>query len=440
MDANAVPDILQSEEQKSEKAFAPDASDMLKIGRNIFRERFFFFLLLLLLLFLSLLLIWPHLTAILTAIALVVIIKPLYNWVFEKKWVGGNPNRATAVTILTFLFLIALPVLLFIWAAYNQSTTLLTDPLTEDAMTVDVLTDGVNTFLDALSEQGDDSFNRDDALNSVLEAVTTFTDWLANVLIGLAGWLVQFFTSAVIVLVIMMVMLSRFKRPEQDQMAVLIPFPPDITKLYLDKIKLMIMAMFKGTFLLAILEGAAMGVVLFIAGVPYVFFLTILSMFLAMLPMIGISLIAWPVGIVLILDGQVWQGVFVIAAFLIFVANIDTVLRPVLVPKGAYLNPALMMLSEFGGLSLMGFIGLIYGPVIMILLVTSLEVYTKYIMRADLEPFLAEDGSLNMEKLGLRETAEEEQAGSALNVVQRIANLISRKPGKDDEIEKDILR
>ena len=88
----------------------------------------------------------------------------------------------------------------------------------------------------------------------------------------------------------------------------------------------------------------------------------------------------------------------------------------------------------------MGFIGLIYGPVIMILLVTSLEVYTKYIMRSDLEPFLAEDGSLNMEKLGLRETAEEEQAGSALNVVQRIANLISRKPGKDDEIEKDILR
>ena len=441
MDANTVPDTPQPEKEKS----APDASNMLKIGRNIVRERFFFFLLLLLLLFLSLLLIWPHMTAILTAIALVVIVKPLYKWVFEKKWVGGNPNRATAVTILTFLFLIAIPVLLFIWVAYNQSTTLLTDPLTEEAMTVDVLADGVNTFLDALSEQGDDNFNRDDAINSIQEAVAAFTDWLANILIGLAGWSVQFFTSAVIVLVIMMVMLSRFKRPEQDQMAVLIPFPPDITKLYLDKIKLMIMAMFKGTFLLAILEGAAMGVVLFIAGVPYVFFLTILSMFLALLPMIGISLVAWPIGIILILDGQVWQGVFVIGAFLLLVANIDTVLRPVLVPKGAYLNPALMMLSVFGGLSLMGFIGLIYGPVIMILLVTSLEVYAKYIMRSDLEPFLAEDGSLDMEKLGLRETAEEERAGSALNVMQRIAKRFSGKQGtdnktEDNKTEQEILR
>ena len=47
---------------------------------------------------------------------------------------------------------------------------------------------------------------------------------------------------------------------------------------------------------------------------PYVFLLTILSMFLALLPMIGISLVAWPIGIVLILDGPVWQGVFVIGA------------------------------------------------------------------------------------------------------------------------------
>ncbi len=424
----------QPVEAKSAKASVSNSSHILKIGRNIVQERFFFFLILLLLIVLSLLLIWPNLTAILTAIALVVIIKPLYNWFFRKKWIGGSPNRATAVTILTFLFLIALPVILFMWVAYNQAITLLTDPLTENTFTVDTLTGGVNTFLEAVSEPGDDSFNRDDILNSIQEAVAAFTNWLADVLVGLASWLIQFFISAVIVLVIMMVMLSRFKTPEQEQMAGLIPFPPDITELYLDKIQLMIMAMFKGTFLLAILEGVAMGVVLFIAGVPYLFLLTILSMFLALLPMIGISLIAWPIGIILILAGQVWQGIFVIGAFLLLVANIDTVLRPVLVPKDAYLNPALMMLSVFGGLSLMGFIGLIYGPVIMILLVTSLEVYAKYIMRSDLEPFLTEDGSLNMEKLGLRESDEDEQTGSVLNVVQRVAKRISGKRGKDEEI------
>jgi predicted PurR-regulated permease PerM len=241
----------------------------------------------------------------------------------------------------------------------------------------------------------------------------------------------QFFIGGVIVLVIMMVLLPRFKRPQRDQLATLVPFPPDITQLYLDKIQLMIIAMFKGTFLIAILQGLAMGLVLLIAGVPYLFFLTVLSMFLALLPMIGISLIAWPIGIILILSGQVWRGVFVIATFILVVANIDTVLRPRLVPKDAYLNPALVLLSVFGGLSLMGFIGIIYGPVIMILLVTSIEVYAKYIMRSDLEPFLGEDGSLDLEKLGLREreSGEEAKVGSTLNIVQRAAALVSRLEG-----------
>ncbi|MBE2224743.1 MAG: AI-2E family transporter, partial [Anaerolineae bacterium] len=162
----------------------------------------------------------------------------------------------------------------------------------------------------------------------------------------------------------------------------------------------------------------------------YVFLLTILSMFLSLLPMIGISLIAWPIGIILILNGQIWQGIFIIAAFLLVVANLDTLLRPKLVPKDAYLNPALVMLSVFGGLSLMGFIGLIYGPVIMILLVTSIEIYAKYIMRSDLQPFLTEDGSLDMEKLGLRRTDDGEQPTGIMASLQRAVNLVTTRSSK----------
>ena len=113
----------------------------------------------------------------------------------------------------------------------------------------------------------------------------------------------------------------------------------------------------------------------------------------------------------MILSGQVWQGIFVIAAFLLIVANLDTVLRPYLVPKGAQLNPALIILSVFGGLSLMGIIGAIYGPVIMILLVTSIDVYTKYILRSNLE-ILEKQGRIDLKELGL--TPQDGEAG--LNV------------------------
>lgn len=180
----------------------------------------------------------------------------------------------------------------------------------------------------------------------------------------------------------------------------IVPYPPEITQLFLDKIDLMIKAMFKGTFVIAIVQGLAMGLILWVAGVPYTMFLTLISIFLSMVPVVGISLLAWPLGIFLIVSGDVWQGILVIAAFLLLVANIDTFLRPRLIPKGAQLNPALVILSVIGGLRVMGIIGAIYGPVVMILLVTSIDVYTKYLLRSDLE-ILDREGRIDLKELGL---------------------------------------
>jgi len=161
-------------------------------------------------------------------------------------------------------------------------------------------------------------------------------------------------------------------------------------------------------------------------------------MFLALLPMIGISLVAWPVGILLILTGDIWQGIFVIAAFLLVISNIDTILRSRLVPKGAYLNPALVILSVLGGIGLMGLIGVIYGPVIMILLVTSIEVYTKYMLRSDLET-LDEEGRIDLEELGLVPKEDQEEQEESELLVTMLKNLSARFRGgaQDREVERD---
>ena len=410
-------------------------SPVVQAGKGIFRERFFFFLMLAILVILGLILIWPYLTEILTALAIVVIIKPLYDRILQTRGINGKERRATAATIVVFILLIAIPIVIFIFVAYQQFTELLTDPATDGQVTSATIFEGIETFFADLSIAQGSEADGESLLQQSQEAISKLASSLSGLLTSIILFLSQFFVGVLIVLVIMMVLLPRFKPPEREQLTNLAPLPADITQLYLDKVRLMIDAMFKGTFFLAFLEGLAMGLVFFIAGVPYTFLLTILSMFLALLPMIGISLIAWPIGIILILSGQVAEGVFVIVAFLLFVANIDTVLRPKLVPKAAYLNPALTMLSVFGGLSLMGFIGLIYGPVIMILLVTSVEVYGKYIMRTDLEPYLAEDGSLDMEKLGLREREEEQSdSGSTRNIIHRVANLVtSRVTNQDDK-------
>jgi predicted PurR-regulated permease PerM len=236
-------------------------------------------------------------------------------------------------------------------------------------------------------------------------------------------------------------MLPLYKRPGRKAVVDIVPFPPEITQLFLDKGDMMITAMFKGTFVIAIVSGAAMGIVLWIAGVPYATLLAIISAFLSLIPMVGISLVAWPVGILLILAGNTWQGIFVIVAFLLVVANIDNVMRPMLVPKGAHLNPALVILSVLGGISLMGLIGVIYGPVIMILLVTSIEVYTKYMLRSDLET-LQEHGRIDLEALGLTQEEDEEERSVGNMIVTALQNASAQiredTSSSEDDAQPDL--
>ena len=73
--------------------------------------------------------------------------------------------------------------------------------------------------------------------------------------------------------------------------------------------------------------------------------------------------------------GNVFGGVFVIAWHLIVVTNIDNVLRPILVPRQARLDSALMLLAVFAGITMFGFLGIIIGPVLMIVIVTTISVY-----------------------------------------------------------------
>ena len=77
----------------------------------------------------------------------------------------------------------------------------------------------------------------------------------------------------------------------------------------------------------------------------------------------------------MILFGNVFGGVFVILFHLIVVTNIDNFLRPILVPRAARLDSALMLLAVFAGIAMFGAWGIVIGPVLMIVIVTTISVY-----------------------------------------------------------------
>jgi predicted PurR-regulated permease PerM len=64
----------------------------------------------LVLLVIAFILVWPSVTTILFALAMVVILKPLYNRLLKVRWIKSSERRASAVTLVIFLLLIAIPI------------------------------------------------------------------------------------------------------------------------------------------------------------------------------------------------------------------------------------------------------------------------------------------------------------------------------------------
>jgi len=407
---------------------------------RLVQQRVFFFGMVVILALLALVLVWPFIQTILLAIAVVIIMKPVYSWLLGKKWVQGSENRAAGVTVIIFLLVIAIPTILIVASAISQASRLFSGLGLEGIdITLSEIINWIESTLRAIGA-GNIQIDPGKLMENIAQFLRLIASWLGTVLVSLGQSIPGFLTRGVILLVLLFVSLPKYKAPGKQEILDIVPFPSEITNLFLNKIDSMITAMFKGTFVIALAQGAAMGLVLWIAGVPYVMFFTLISMFLSLVPLIGISLIAWPIGIFLLLSGSIWQGLFVIGAFILVVANIDTALRPALVPKDAYLNPALLILGVFGGLSLMGIIGALYGPVILILLVTSIEVYTKYLLRSDLEA-LQEAGRIDLEELGLTPQADQGEENLGKMFTTAFKSIAARfRPGsspRENPVEEE---
>jgi predicted PurR-regulated permease PerM len=102
---------------------------------------------------------------------------------------------------------------------------------------------------------------------------------------------------------------------------------------------------------------------------------------------LGSGIITIPFGVGMMLFGNVFGGLFVVLFHIIVVTNIDNFLRPILVPREARLDSALMLLAVFAGIAMFNFWGIVIGPVLMIVVVTTISVYLAVYKGVPLDQF-----------------------------------------------------
>ncbi|MBO0679487.1 AI-2E family transporter [Mycolicibacterium sp. S2-37] len=210
-------------------------------------------------------------------------------------------------------------------------------------------------------------------------------EWLLGVLEGALGGVLGALAASVIFLYVFVSLLVN-REKIRTLIRRLNPLGEQITDLYLDKTGAMVRGTVKGQFVIALCQGVAGAVSIYLAGFHegFFFFAVALSA-LSVIPL-GSGVVTIPFGIGMALFGNIIGGIFVVAFHLLVVTNIDNVLRPILVPKEARLDPALMLLAVFSGIAMFGFWGIVLGPVLMIIVVTTISVYLAVYKGVPLRP------------------------------------------------------
>ncbi|KKQ53806.1 MAG: putative permease [Parcubacteria group bacterium GW2011_GWA2_38_13] len=332
---------------------------------------YYFFGLLVLFALLFLWMIAPFFNAIVWASVLAWFFYPLFN--FLKKHIVPNKHLASVLTIFLIILIVLIP-LVGISSLILQQTIALYHSTEKD---VGKIIDQVRV---SLFNYGDYSIVKlfDDMGFNVQSQVTQLVKFVSQFITQQIGNLTQGTIRVFVLLLIVIYALYYFFQDGERILKLLLRISPLDNKsdeLIYQRLVSTLRATFKGSILVALIQGGIAGLIFWIAGVASPLFWALIMVVMAVLPAVGPSLLALPAGIILLLMGNIWQGIFMLVFGFGFVSIIDNLLRPLFVGKDTEIHPLLIFFSILGGLLVFGATGFIIGPVVISVLTTLWSMY-----------------------------------------------------------------
>jgi predicted PurR-regulated permease PerM len=319
--------------------------------------------------------------AILLSALIAFLFNPVYKRLLKKT---GRQGVSISATLVIAGLSIVLPLVFIIGVSVAQIGSIVTDYQngslnvgpTDIQQVVDNGANRIDQIISALPGGSEVHIDKQKTANQIKDAIIAGLNFLATSLAGIGSAILGFISTFILSIFLISSML-RYQKELIDLIKRLSPFENRLSDLYLYRASIMTTGMVKGQFVIATTQGFASALSLWLVGVRYFWFLFLILSFLSFIPL-GAGIITIPIGLIFILTGNVWQGIYIILWHMLVVSFIDNILRPKLVKKDARLNTALMMLAVFSGIAVFGAAGVVYGPVIMILIVTTLYIYSQY--------------------------------------------------------------
>ncbi len=330
---------------------------MQRIHQDIIRQVFTLLLIVILglLIFLELA---PYLSGLLGAITLYIISKNFMTKLVKKGW---NPSLAAGLIMFISFVGILIPVGLVVLLLSNKVKNALNR--------LESLISMVKENFSVIENQFNIEF-----LSSFDSQETS--DWISNNIQNFLGSTFNIFIALSIMYFLLYYMLVH-RKEFIESIYTYFPMRPENISVIGKEVNSVVKSNAIGIPLIAIIQGLVALLGFFIFGVPNPWFWFVITAVGSMIPFIGTAIGIVPVVFILFSTGQNFEALGILIYGILIVGTTDNLFRIIVQKKLANIHPLITLIGVIIGVPLFGFIGLIFGPLLISLFLVVLRIYNE---------------------------------------------------------------
>ena len=291
----------------------------------------------------------PFLGGILGACTIYILLRKQLQYLTEKRhW---NRSLVAILLLLETILCFLIPLSLAVWLFVNKLQNINLNP--------SELISSFEHIADLVREKTGFDVLEKDNISSIVSVLPKIGQALMG---GISGFAVN---VAVLVLILYFMLIGGSKM--ETYIYEILPFSKENKREVLKEINMIVTSNAIGIPLLAIIQGV-------IAMIGYWVFLTC---FATIIPVVGTALVWLPLAVYMALTGD-WVNALALTAYaLIVITNVDNLIRFILQKKMADTHPLITIFGVIIGLSLFGFMGIIFGPLLISVFILCFSMFKK---------------------------------------------------------------
>ncbi|MCK0159172.1 AI-2E family transporter [Allomuricauda sp. F6463D] len=300
----------------------------------------------------------PYFSGVLGTIILFVLLNKPMKSLVKKGW---NPSLAAGLLMLTSFFIILLPIA----GAFLMLGNKIGNAVENSEKITSIIKSQLQYFENLVGFK----------LTSKIDA-SAVSEWLSNSLQGLAGGTFNTVIAISIMYFLVYYMLTNRKKLYESLYGY-IPISNDNLTIIGSEIRGIVRANTLGIPLVAIAQGLVALIGFLIFGVENPFFWAVMVTIGSMIPFVGNLLGTLPVFILALTNGNTFQAWGVLLYGVVVVGLTDNLIRLYVLKKLDDVHPLITLIGVIVGIPLFGFIGLIFGPLLINLFLVIVRIYKR---------------------------------------------------------------